>query len=63
MLLGNIVQLPIDFKIPHGVDAEKFIEKIYNLVIEKAEEENIEVTSECWSTTIEEDVEIEEEEN
>lgn len=56
--LGNVIQLPVEFKIPHGVDAEKFINKIYNSIINIAEEENIEVVSDCWTTVIEEDVEI-----
>lgn len=44
----EVHHLPIEFKIPEGVDIDKFMKKVYNLVIDYAENENIEVVSDCW---------------
>lgn len=48
----EVHQLPIDFKIPKGVDKESFINAVYNVIVEFSEERNIEVISENWSTYI-----------
>ncbi|MDU3584361.1 hypothetical protein [Clostridium butyricum] len=53
----NIYQLPIDFKIPENIDNNEFINKVYNMVVHLAEENNIEVISDNWSTCIESNIE------